>query len=109
MIIDAKKVEVTRLEVIKLKEKADLHKHNNEIDQADIALAIFNASFFELEKMFKQVYQCSPFEYMREAKGAYYFGFLCKERSIKELNAVNRGDMEAAKKAAISHAAKWIQ
>lgn len=108
MIIDAKKVEVTRLEVIKLKEKADLHKHNNEIDQAAIALKIFNAKFRKLEKMFKEVYQCSPCEYMRETKGAYHFGFLCKERSMKELNAVNRGDTVAAKKAAISHAAKWI-
>ena len=108
MIFDAKKVEAMRLEVIKLKEKADFHEYNNEIDQADIALKIFNASFFELEKMFKKVYQCSSFDYMREAQGAYYFGFLCKERSIKELNAVHRGDMKAAKKAAISHAAKWI-
>jgi hypothetical protein len=54
------------------------------------------------------VYHCRPFDYIREAKGAYYFGFLCKERSIKELNAVHRGDMKAAKKAATSHAAKWV-
>lgn len=108
MIIDAKKVEAMRLEVIKLKEKTDLHEYNNEIDQADIALMIFNAAFFELEKMFKKVYHCRPHDYMREAKGAYYFGFLCKERSIKELNAVHRGDMKAAEKAASAHAAKWI-
>jgi hypothetical protein len=108
MKIDAQKVEAMRLEVIKLKEKADLHQYNNEIGQADIALKIFNESSFELEKMFEEVYHCRPFDYIREAKGAYYFGFLCKERSIKELNAVHRGDMKAAKKAATSHAAKWV-